>query len=131
MRQGAHNEDRGKLNEANFPFFKCSSDPRVTPIGRILRKTSIDEIPQLINILKGEMSFVGPRPVLPEEAKYIIDEHFWVKPGLTGPTQIHREKNLTLEEYNLLDREFVNSKHPIWRDLVIILKTFKVVFKGE
>lgn len=86
MRPGAHNEDREKLNEANFPFFKCSADPRVTPLGRWLRKLSIDELPQLINVLKGEMNIVGPRPVLPSEAEYIADEHFLVRPGLTGPT---------------------------------------------
>lgn len=86
MRPGAHFEDRNAYNEAHFPFFKSPKDPRVTPIGRILRKTSLDEVPQLINILKGEMNIVGPRPVLPEEAVHIIDEHFFVKPGLTGPT---------------------------------------------
>jgi lipopolysaccharide/colanic/teichoic acid biosynthesis glycosyltransferase len=76
------------------------------------------------------MVFIGPRPVLKEEACYIDEWHFKVKPGLTGPTQIKRGQKISLKEYNQLDKEFVTHPRPFVRDLQILLKTFLVVFKG-
>ena len=96
MKIDAEGEKEKITNEAFFPFFKNDNDPRVTKVGRILRKLSLDELPQLINIIRGEMVFVGPRPVLVEEAPYISKWHFMAKPGLTGPTQVKRDKNITL-----------------------------------
>lgn len=130
MKIDAEDKKEKITNEAFFPFFKNNNDPRVTKVGRILRKLSLDELPQLINIIRGEMVFVGPRPVLAEEAPYISKWHFMTKPGLTGPTQIKRDKNITLQEYNQLDYEFVSNPKIFRRDLQIILKTLLVVFKG-
>lgn len=117
-------------NEAAFPYFKIKNDSRITRVGKFLRKTSLDELPQLINIIKGEMSIVGCRPVFPEEAVHLKDIRFTVNAGLTGATQIHRNENLPLDEIERLEAEYVNHPNKFWADLCIILKTFKVVFKG-
>lgn len=119
-----------QFNEAAPPFFKMKDDPRITPIGRVLRKLSLDELPQLFNILKGDMSFVGPRPTIVEEARYLSGTRFKCRPGLTGPTQIFREKVLNLNEIQELEDNYVN-KNSIFNDFIIVLKTFAVVFKGE
>ena len=73
-------------NEAVYPFFKINKDIRITKIGRVLRKLSLDELPQLFNVLIGDMAFVGPRPVLKEEATHLNELRFTVRPGITGPT---------------------------------------------
>lgn len=117
-------------NEATFPFFKIKDDSRITPIGKFLRKTSLDELPQLFNVLIGDMSIVGPRPVLIEEATFLNDRRFTVRPGITGPTQIYRDKNLSLGERDQLELTYTRSKHKLCTDLRIILKTLRVVFKG-
>lgn len=114
-------------NEAVYPFFKINKDTRITKIGRILRKLSLDELPQLFNVLMGDMAFVGPRPVLREEAAHLNELRFTVRPGITGPTQIYRNKQMGLNERNKLEIEYIQNKN----DLSLILKTFKVVFKGE
>ncbi|MEO0097076.1 MAG: sugar transferase [candidate division WOR-3 bacterium] len=113
--------------------YKLKNDPRVTPIGKILRKTSLDELPQLINILKGEMSFVGPRPIVEEEkAKYgeylplLLKE----KPGLTGLWQVSGRNNLSYEERVALDMEYIRKKS-LRLDIKIILKTISVLFSGN
>lgn len=118
-------------NEAAFPYFKIRNDSRITKVGKFLRRTSIDELPQLFNIIKGDMSIVGCRPVLPQEASYLKDIRFEVDAGLTGITQIHRNENLALDEIERLEAEYVNSTKRMWLDLCIIFKTFKVVFKGQ
>ena len=120
-----------KQNEAVFPFFKIKNDSRITPIGKFLRKTSLDELPQLFNVLRGDMSIVGPRPVLPEEALFLEDYRFDVRPGITGPTQIYRDKKLSLDKRNQLELYYIQRKHKLLTDLRIILKTLCVVFKGE
>lgn len=107
-------------------------DPRVTPVGRILRKLSLDELPQIINVLKGEMSLVGPRPYLKEEFKtYRIDEEkikkiLSVKPGITGLWQVSGRNELTFEERIKLDVEYV-EKRSLLLDFKILLKTAKAV----
>lgn len=118
------------FNEENWPFFKISADPRITKLGKILRKLSIDELPQLINILKGDMSFVGPRPVLQTEAAALPDLRFSVRPGLTGPTQIYRNEKLSLAQREQLEKEYVNNKS-FFKDVKNILQTFLVIFKGK
>ena len=108
-------------------------DPRVTKIGRILRKTSLDELPQVFNVLKGDMTLVGPRPYLPVEVsemgkyKEII---FKVLPGITGLWQVSGRNNLTFEQRLKLDTWYVLN-WSLWLDFIILLKTVKVVLKKE
>lgn len=113
--------------------YKLKNDPRVTPIGRILRKTSLDELPQLINIWKGEMSFVGPRPIV-EEEKVKYGEYLPLllkeKPGLTGLWQVSGRNNLSYEERVALDMEYIRKKS-LRLDIKIILKTISVLFSGN
>lgn len=109
---------------------KLKDDPRITRIGRILRKTSIDELPQVINILKGDMSFVGPRPVVDKEIdKYGENKEKFlsVKPGLTGYWQVSGRSNTTYEERMNMELYYVDNCS-LWLDIKIFLKTFAVVF---
>jgi Undecaprenyl-phosphate galactose phosphotransferase WbaP len=110
-------------------YHKYKNDPRITKIGRFLRSTSLDELPQIINILKGEMSFVGPRPYLPKEIiklKDYKDFIFKVKPGLTGLWQVSGRNNLTFKERMELDKWYIKN-WSLWMDFIILIKTFKVV----
>jgi lipopolysaccharide/colanic/teichoic acid biosynthesis glycosyltransferase len=112
---------------------KFTNDPRVTKIGKILRKTSIDELPQFFNILVGEMSFVGPRPVTtPELTKYGHKKDFIlsVQPGLSGMWQISGRSDTGYEERITLDSYYIQN-WSIWLDLWIICKTIYVVIKGK
>lgn len=114
------------------PLVKIKNDPRITRIGKFLRKTSIDEFPQLINVLKGDMSLVGPRPHLPEEvAKYQKHHKFvlTIKPGITGLAQISGRSDLNFEEEVHLDTYYIEHWSP-WLDLKILFKTLGVVLKG-
>jgi undecaprenyl-phosphate galactose phosphotransferase len=113
--------------------YKLKNDPRVTPIGKILRKTSLDELPQLINILRGEMSFVGPRPIVEEEkVKYgeYLPLFLKEKPGLTGLWQVSGRNNLSYEERVALDVKYIKNKN-LKMDIKIILKTIFVLFSGN
>jgi exopolysaccharide production protein ExoY len=108
---------------------KLKRDPRITPLGASMRKTSIDELPQLLNILKGEMSVVGPRPIVTAEVpKYgaAIDHYLRVRPGLTGPWQVSGRNDVNYQSRVDLDRAYVED-WSFWRDLVIIAKTARVV----
>ncbi len=99
-------------NERSGPLFKISNDPRITPVGRFLRETSIDELPQLINVIRGEMSLVGPRPALPEEAEAFDDElgrRFAVRPGITGLWQVEARSNAAFGAYRRLDLHYVDN----------------------
>jgi lipopolysaccharide/colanic/teichoic acid biosynthesis glycosyltransferase len=110
-------------------LFKLEDDPRVTPIGRLLRRTSIDELPQLLNVIRGDMSLVGPRPALPWEAEMIGEAHgqrFDVRPGLTGLWQVSGRSKLTMRQGLELDVEYV-SRQSFAFDLMILLKTVPVV----
>jgi len=113
---------------------KIQKDPRLTAIGRFLRKTSIDEFPQLINILKGEMSLVGPRPVIDDSEMEKYGESFLnafsIRPGLTGLWQVSGRSNTNYEERIAYDTFYLQS-WSIWMDLWIILKTFGVVILGK
>jgi undecaprenyl-phosphate galactose phosphotransferase len=115
-------------------YFKLKNDPRVTPIGRFLRKTSLDELPQLFNVLLGEMSLVGPRPVLKDEiAKYykeFADYYHLVRPGITGLWQVNGRNNVDYEARVGLDTWYVLN-WSLWLDIVILLKTFRVVLNKE
>ncbi|MDE7391049.1 MAG: sugar transferase, partial [Treponemataceae bacterium] len=112
---------------------KLTNDPRITKIGKFLRKTSIDEIPQLFNILTGEMSFIGPRPVTePELSKYGDKSHLIlsVQPGLSGMWQISGRSDTGYEDRIVLDSYYIQN-WSIWLDLWIIIKTIHVVLKGK
>ena len=106
--------------------FKDANDKRVTKVGRLLRKTSLDELPQLFNILMGDMSVVGPRPCMTNEERMFSESHFKHTAGLTGPTQIMRNHNLTLDDIHRLD-----DSYSIKNDIRIFFKTFYVIFKGK
>ena len=127
-------EELLKHNEMDGPAFKIKEDPRITRIGRFLRKTSLDELPQLWNILKGDMSIVGPRPPLPREvAQY--DEYqrqrLYITPGLTCYWQIQPKRNdLSFEEWMELDIKYVRERS-FWVDWKIIFGTVKAVLFGE
>jgi exopolysaccharide biosynthesis polyprenyl glycosylphosphotransferase len=120
-------------NEMSGPMFKIKEDPRVTKIGKFIRKTSIDELPQLINILNGEMSLVGPRPNLPREVikftKY-QKQKIKVKPGLTCYWQVMGRNNIDFDDWMELDIKYVKERNT-WIDIKLILQTVKVLFGDE
>ena len=121
------------LNEMKGPVFKLKSDPRVTPLGRLLRRFSLDEIPQFWNVLRGDMSLVGPRPPIPEE---VAQYQRWqrrrlaMKPGLTCLWQVSGRNNLDFERWMQLDLEYIDSWSPML-DLKILLKTIPAVLTGK
>ena len=121
------------LNEMDGPVFKIRHDPRITKVGRFIRKTSIDELPQLFNVLFGDMSLVGPRPPLPSE---VAQYQPWqrrrlsVKPGITGPWQVSGRNEISFEEWMRMDLEYIDN-WSLWLDIKIILKTVPKVFKGS
>jgi exopolysaccharide biosynthesis polyprenyl glycosylphosphotransferase len=118
------------LDELSDPMFKLKSDPRVTGVGRFLRRTSLDELPQLLNVLRGEMSIVGPRPELIDLVERYAPEHevrLRVKPGITGPWQVYGRSELAFDEVLAVEREYVENLS-LGRDLRIILMTLPAVF---
>ena len=120
------------LNERREILFKIANDPRVTKVGRFLRKWSLDELPQLWNVLKGDMSLVGPRPPVPDEFKQYALEHLRrleVVPGLTGLWQVESRQSPSFSDYIQLDLKYIDS-WSIWLDLRLIAKTFYVVLAG-
>lgn len=127
-------KDLQSENEMDGPVFKIKHDPRITRIGKFLRATSIDEFPQLVNILLGDMSFVGPRPALPDEvAEYSERDKFRLKvtPGLTCYWQIMPNRNsITFDEWMELDRKYILERS-LLLDFKLFFKTIIVVFKKE
>lgn len=122
-----------ELNEREGPAFKIKDDPRITKVGKFIRKTCIDELPQLLNIIKGDMSIVGPRPPLPNEvAQYNLfqKQRLNVTPGLTCYWQVNKQETTTFDEWVLMDLEYI-SKRNIFIDIKLILLTLKVVFVGN
>jgi lipopolysaccharide/colanic/teichoic acid biosynthesis glycosyltransferase len=119
-----------QLNDVDGPLFKMAKDPRVTRVGAIIRKTSIDELPQLINVVRGEMSLVGPRPLPTEEADRIDGAalaRLDVNPGITGLWQVCGRSDLTYADLQHLDSAYVRSWSLMW-DLRIMAQTPNVVF---
>ena len=114
--------------------FKLKNDPRITPIGKFLRKTSLDELPQFINVLKGDMSVVGPRPVVEEELiKYYKEKaelYKSVKPGITGYWQVEGRSDTNYDERIKMDEYYIKNQS-FFLDLKIILKTIKIVITGK
>ncbi len=115
-------------------LFKLETDPRITPVGAWLRRTSLDELPQLFNVLRGEMSLVGPRPALPWEAQMwpsVYPEYrrrFEVKPGMTGLWQVSGRSRLSVREWLYLDADYVRRRSFVL-DLVILTRTLPALFK--
>lgn len=117
-------------NEMSGPMFKMKDDPRVTKVGKFIRKTSIDELPQLWNVLKGDMSLVGPRPSLPKEVAQFEDwmyRRLEVKPGLTCYWQVSGRNNIDFEDWMKLDIKYVDERN-LWIDIRLIFKTVGVLF---
>ena len=120
-------------NEMSGPMFKMKDDPRVTKVGKFIRKTSIDELPQLLNVLKGEMSLVGPRPSLPKEVEKFDNwmmTRLEVKPGLTCYWQGSGRNDIDFEDWMKLDVRYVRERSTLV-DIKLILKTFFVLFGDE
>jgi exopolysaccharide production protein ExoY len=112
---------------------KLKSDPRVTAVGATLRKLSVDELPQLVNVLRGEMSIVGPRPIVSDEIPmYGDDIRFYLsaRPGLTGPWQVNGRSDLPYERRVMLDRVYVEN-WSLWADLQIVVKTIPALLAAR
>lgn len=122
-----------KHNEVSGAMFKMKDDPRVTRIGKFIRKTSIDELPQLFNVLKGDMSLVGPRPPLLREVKEYTSydkQRLLVTPGCTGLWQVTERNNVGFKEMVELDLKYI-KRRKLTLDLKIIFKTIVVIFKSN
>ncbi|MFR5339097.1 MAG: sugar transferase [Clostridium sp.] len=117
-------------NEMSGPMFKMKDDPRVTKVGKFIRKTSLDELPQLWNVLKGDMSLVGPRPSLPKEVEQFdswMFKRLTVRPGLTCYWQVSGRNNIDFEDWMKLDCRYVDERN-LWIDIKLIFKTVFVLF---
>jgi lipopolysaccharide/colanic/teichoic acid biosynthesis glycosyltransferase len=120
-------------NGAPRPFYKMVADPRITRFGRVLRRSSLDELPQLWNVLRGDMSLVGPRPAIPYEVEHYPPEWFdrlAVKPGITGLWQVGGRSQVTLEEMVRLDIEYAQRRTP-WLNIKILARTVPAVLGGH
>jgi lipopolysaccharide/colanic/teichoic acid biosynthesis glycosyltransferase len=134
MKQYINGESHKTNNGSHHsPLYKMKRDPRVTRVGRFLRRTSLDELPQLFNVLKGDMSLVGPRPALPYEVKQYSNWHkqrLIPKAGLTGLWQVRGRTTLSFEEMVRLDIEYA-QRRSLWLDLYILLQTIPAVISEE
>lgn len=129
----AHKDRLRTANEIDGPMFKMRRDPRVTGIGRLLRRTSLDELPQLLNVLRGDMSLVGPRPPLPEEVSRYDEREFRrlsVKPGLTGLWQVSGRSDLSWQETVSLDLWYVDN-WSMATDMGLMARTLRAVTDGR
>lgn len=125
-------EELEKLNERDGPTFKIKNDPRVTKVGKVIRKYCIDELPQLLNVIKGDMSIVGPRPGLPKEISEYTDydrQRLNVKQGLTCYWQVSREKEISFSEWIEMDLEYIKNRS-LKTDMKLIGQTFILLITG-
>lgn len=128
----AQKEKLMALNEQDGPVFKIKNDPRITKVGRFLRKTSLDELPQFINVLMGDMSIVGPRPPVPSEVKQYkrhLNRRLSINPGITCTWQVSGRNNIPFDKWMAMDMEYIDN-WSLKLDFIIIMKTFKVIFRG-
>ncbi len=122
-----------KQNEANGPVFKIKEDPRITKVGKFIRRTSIDELPQLFNVFKGDMSLVGPRPPLPNEVEQYNNyekQRLTVTPGLTCYWQVSGRSSIGFDDWVKLDLKYINERS-IYLDMKLIFKTVLVLFGSK
>ncbi len=122
-----------KVDHNGEKIFKLVDDPRITRIGALLRKSNFDELPQLLNLIKGEMSFIGPRPDLPYSVEMYNDWHrkrLEVKPGITGLWQVCHRKGLSFDDMVQLDLEYIKQQS-LFLDTKIILKTIRTILIGD
>ena len=129
----ARKEQLMALNEASGPVFKMKRDPRITRVGRVMRKLSIDELPQFFNVLRGEMSMVGPRPPVPKEvAQYSFDElrRLEAVPGITGLQQVSGRSDMSFKRWIELDMQYI-AEQSLLKDIEILLKTIPAVMSGK
>lgn len=120
-------------NEQTGPVFKINDDPRITKVGKVIRRTSIDELPQLFNVLKGDMSLVGPRPAIPREVDQYNSyqmQRLAVKPGLTCIWQVSGRNNIGFDEWVEMDIEYIKTRN-LWLDIKLIFKTVGVLFGDD
>lgn len=120
-------------NEQTGPVFKINDDPRITKVGKFIRRTSIDELPQLFNVLKGDMSLVGPRPPIPHEVDQYNSyqmQRLAVKPGLTCIWQVSGRNNIGFDEWVEMDIEYIKNRN-LWLDIKLIFKTVGVLFGDD
>ena len=120
-------------NEQTGPVFKIKDDPRITKVGKVIRRTSIDELPQLFNVLKGDMSLVGPRPPIPHEVDQYNSyqmQRLAVKPGLTCIWQVSGRNNIGFDEWVEMDIEYIKTRN-LWLDIKLIFKTVGVLFGDD
>lgn len=125
--------DNPEANEEFMEFRKLKNDPRITPVGSFIRKTSLDEFPQFINVLKGDMSLVGPRPYMPREKRAMgkaYKQIIKVKPGLTGPWQVNGRSEVSLEDRLQMDVEYMQNENAI-NDIKYLFKTVLNIFKND
>ena len=121
------------LNEQSGPTFKIKDDPRITKVGKFIRKTSLDELPQLFNVLKGDMSLVGPRPAIPREVEQYTDyqkQRLFVKPGLTCIWQVSGRNNIEFDQWVELDIQYIKTRN-LWLDIKLILLTIPALLGDE
>ncbi len=135
MVENAHDlrDELMHLNEADGPVFKIRNDPRLHPLGKLLRRTSIDELPNLLNVLRGEMSLVGPRPALPCEIAHYDDyarRRLTVPQGVTCIWQVNGRSDVSFEEWMHLDNDYVDSWTPLG-DLILIVRTIPAVLRKD
>lgn len=126
-------EELMEQNEMDGPVFKIKEDPRITKVGKFIRKTSIDELPQLFNILMGDMSIVGPRPAIPHEVAEYDDyqkQRLLVKPGLTCIWQVSGRNSIGFDEWVDMDLEYIQKRN-LWMDIKLIFKTVGVLFGDD
>ncbi len=125
-----HSEDFLSQNQSDGPLFKIKDDKRVLKSGKFLRKLSLDELPQLFNVLKGDMSIIGPRPFIPEEQKDLISERLLVKPGLSCFWQINHTPDMPIDEQMELDLKYIQERSAT-TDIKLILQTLNVIVHGK
>ena len=126
-------QDLMHLNEQSGPAFKMKYDPRITRVGKFIRKTSLDELPQLFNVLKGDMSLVGPRPAIPREVEQYTayqKQRLFVKPGLTCIWQVSGRNNIEFDQWVELDIQYIKTRN-LWLDIKLILLTVPALLGDE